>query len=630
MGALLASGIIPPLLALLVYAPVLGHGLLWDDSAILERQLPGLTVSKALLPPSNLHQWSYHYYRPMVVLSLLLDRALYGTDPFGYHLTVLLLHAAVSYSVFLLGTRWMSPARATLGGSLFAVFPLHAECVGWIAGRTDVLASLFGVLAVALFSKGLGPWAGSRALREGSSPPGGFSRLALAGSGALFLGALLSKESAIALVPVFLAAAWMGGAVRYPRMAGWALGVVLASVGIYLAMRVLLNPGARTAAITTGGHPALRAVLGAGFYFPTHLLAPFGSPYRLSPPSGILLTLAAVGLVGLGIFAGIRSFQRCRWDCFLPLLWVAATCSATAAAAAWNLTRTPVADRYLYMPAVGWCLLLAAMSTTLDSRSALARRGWLGTALGLALAGVYMIGSHQRTPLYADEMSFWTAAVAAEPASGAAWINLGNALYAHGQSDRAVDSYRRALSLPLSAQDRSLALTDLGAVLYQNDRLEEAERILREAAALAPNSSTQSFNLGAFLYQKGLASQSRSDAEEARRAFEEARVHLRRAVDREATHSRAWMLLGHCEQYRGNAVAARGAWTRVIEIDGPEGPVGREAAIALSRTGPRGLPRGGGAVSTSGCGALNDSPCMLGSIPEGHFRQIFVDSRPTP
>src|SRR5206468_5544749 len=78
-------------------------------------------------------------------------RMRYGAEPLGYHATVWLLHAACVWAVFLLARRLMPHATAVLGASLFAVFPLHPECVGWIAGRNDILAGLFCALAAAVW-----------------------------------------------------------------------------------------------------------------------------------------------------------------------------------------------------------------------------------------------------------------------------------------------------------------------------------------------------------------------------------------------------------------------------------------------------------------------------------------------
>ena len=94
-------------------------------------------------------------WHPLTWLSLQLDGTLWNSgptgipDPWGYHLTNVLLHAANAALVFLVfrsltGAYWRSIAVALL----FAVHPLRVESVAWIAERKDVLSAFFGLLAM--------------------------------------------------------------------------------------------------------------------------------------------------------------------------------------------------------------------------------------------------------------------------------------------------------------------------------------------------------------------------------------------------------------------------------------------------------------------------------------------------
>jgi hypothetical protein len=100
------------------------------------------------------------FFRPLISLSFFLNYQLFGLDPAGYYLTNLLLHAAnaslVSYLawLFLRDTSGQPlPTGATVSalaaGACFAVTPTLGESVVWIAGRTDLIASFFGLLACA-------------------------------------------------------------------------------------------------------------------------------------------------------------------------------------------------------------------------------------------------------------------------------------------------------------------------------------------------------------------------------------------------------------------------------------------------------------------------------------------------
>jgi tetratricopeptide (TPR) repeat protein len=596
-----------------VWLPVLTHGLLWDDPVILERQLPGLTVAKILAPPAGLYQWTYHYYRPVTMLSLLLDHTLYGSEPFGYHLTVLLLHAAAAWAVYALARRIASPLAAVLGASLFAVFPASAECVGWIAGRNDILAGLFSALAAAVFLAAVGF---GRSPREKH-----VSVRLLGGSAALFLLALLSKESAVGLVPVLAAAAWAAGLRGRDLIAA---GVAAAApIATTFAMRAVLDPHTAGESFAPGALSPAAAVFWTAAFFPVHLVAPFfGSVYRLAPPASATFALGAALLVAAGIGLTVKAGPKRRPDLFLSLVWILAAIAAASAAAAWNVTRTPVADRYFYLPAIGWCVLLGALvagrpqverdvperassgakPAPRSGRGAKGARSGVGglgdavlvdaggaralglrLALGWALVGVFIVVCLVRRPIYADDRAFWTAATAAEPDSGAALMNLGNVLARDGDLEGAQRTYRRALDKSLGSADLSLVLTDLGSVLYQAGKMAEAEGILRRAVTIDGAGATANFNLGAFLFQKGMERLKAGDIPGSRPPIEEARPYLEKALSQDASHVRALTLLGHCYQSEGRIPEARAAYERAIRIDGRNGYIGREAAAALDQ-----------------------------------------------
>ena len=86
---------------------------------------------------------------PLTWLSHMLDMTLFGNNPLGHHLENLFLHIANALLLMhilnrLTGHIWRSAAVALL----FALHPLHVESVAWIAERKDVLSTLFFLLTV--------------------------------------------------------------------------------------------------------------------------------------------------------------------------------------------------------------------------------------------------------------------------------------------------------------------------------------------------------------------------------------------------------------------------------------------------------------------------------------------------
>ena len=139
-----------PALALLAYWNSLGGEFVWDDrTLILDGNLGGAWGRLDELFTSNFFyraefEPTYGYYRPVTTLSYVLDYWIWGLQPFGYHLTNVLLHASCSVWVGLILMRLeFDSGPAILAALLFAVHPIHTESVAWISGRTDLLAFFF-------------------------------------------------------------------------------------------------------------------------------------------------------------------------------------------------------------------------------------------------------------------------------------------------------------------------------------------------------------------------------------------------------------------------------------------------------------------------------------------------------
>ena len=91
------------------------------------------------------------YYRPLLTWSVVIDYLVWGTNPFGYHLTNVLLHTLNALLVAHIIVRLAGPGKrypALLAALVFTFHPLHPEAVAWIAGRVDVLSAFFFLLTV--------------------------------------------------------------------------------------------------------------------------------------------------------------------------------------------------------------------------------------------------------------------------------------------------------------------------------------------------------------------------------------------------------------------------------------------------------------------------------------------------
>jgi hypothetical protein len=483
------------LLALFVYAGALGNDFLVDDEIIVTaniRLAPGQGPLEIFRRPEQFADFTLPYYRPLTNLTYWMDSRLWGLRPGGFHCTNWLLHAAntlLTFEVVLaLGGR---PLLALLAALLFAGHPMHSESVVMVQGRTDLLATLLLLVSLlALF-------------RSLSAPPGGRNALAGCGCLAALAGALLSKETAFTWPVMAGAAVWaLPAASRGPRRrwAGLLAGGLVVAAGVLVLRGTILG---RLAPVDVPPFDATRLGLGA-ITLATYLgllVWPFSFtflhvlpvPQSLTEPraAGALLLAAAVGtgLVLLGRRHRLAALGG-LWT-LIPLLPVL------------NLFPIPgfaLAERYLYLPSVGFCLLAALAA---DGLARLANRNALrasGLAALAALLGAFALTIQARITEWADPLRAYESMAARAPASFFAQGKLGLEYQRAGRLPEAAAALQRARDLE---PGNPVAWNNLGVALAALGRLAEARDAYRQAIRLRPEYVKAHENLAAVLAALG-------------------------------------------------------------------------------------------------------------------------------
>ncbi|HSC57246.1 MAG TPA: hypothetical protein VLC51_08575, partial [Nitrospira sp.] len=97
-----------------------------------------------------------HMVRPVLYATFLIDRALYGESPMGYHLLNLLLHLGSGFFIYWILTRAVTEDTLRLPlwvSLLFLIHPIQTETVTYISGRASGLMSFFYLLALFFYIK---------------------------------------------------------------------------------------------------------------------------------------------------------------------------------------------------------------------------------------------------------------------------------------------------------------------------------------------------------------------------------------------------------------------------------------------------------------------------------------------
>ena len=514
------------LATLAAFWPVLHNGFVnWDDGANIQDNLSyrGLGWTQLKWMWTTFHMG---HYQPLSWISLGLDYLAWGMDPFGYHLTNVLLHminAVLFYFVALRLLRaGMSGPSATEGtrpghGALFAALifalhPLRVESVAWATERRDVLSGAFYLAAILFYLKA-------------GAPAGLKARLRCLRAALLCcLLSLLSKAIGVTL-PIALLILDVYPLRRLPGdprrwLAPQARAVLLEKTPFLLASLpfgiIALLAQRHTGVIARFASVGILARLAlsffaAAFYLwktlaPIHLLP----LYARAPQFDVWARpfLASVGVV-VALSAAFFKLRR-RWP---------------AGLAAWCyylITLLPVlgivlcgiyraADRYTYLPCLAWALIAGAAIQRALQRSDGLRR----TALMLALIGMTAglgVLTWRQCRIWHDSKTLWGYTLSLDSRCAPARNNLGTALAREGSATEAIAEFRSALSID---PDYAEAHNNLGTAWARQGRPAQAVAEYRQALAIEPAYAMARDNLGAVLLGEGKLAEALSEYRQA-------------------------------------------------------------------------------------------------------------------
>jgi tetratricopeptide (TPR) repeat protein len=394
---------------------------------------------------------------------------------------------------------------------LFSVLPAHTEAIGWIQGRVDLVSSTLLLLALlALFRS------------QGSVGPTCWHWSALAGL--IFLGALLAKESVVALPLAWTV--WEISAIRRGDSNRRGAGVVSRFLSLFLAGLVYWTLRVRAVgalvsfplSLSAIGLRALALLSVLGEYgrillFPDLTLNFYSGIRVAATPTVLAISLVVALVVGSALAAAWRWAPE-----FLPwVAWVPIMLSPPLLFILYEPAPEVgfyTAERFLYLPSVGWCVLLGSLVARFLEAQAKARRSRLGLmTFGAVLAGYAGLTLLRLLP-WADPVDLYLAMKAQPNLSAAVRIlahnNLGRVYLERGDFTPARTEFQAALRLN---PDSAFAYNNMGVLLIREGNPIEARQWLEKAIHLDPTYGDSFGNLGA-------AYEATGDLPAARRAYE--------------------------------------------------------------------------------------------------------------
>lgn len=537
-------------LGFFVYANSMNGKFVWDDIFLIVNN-PSIKNAAGFAkiftrPVAAGIERTYGFYRPLQMASYAFDYSFWRLNPFGYHLTNVLAHIFVALAIFkLIRLLYGDGLLSLVTAAFFLVHPIQTEVVSYVSGRADSLAMFFMLVSFIGY------------VQQGrSKSPAGYGLLLCA-----YGLALLSRENSL-ILPVLLGLYHYAFKKKLLKREFFSV-LGLTAIYIFLRLTVLksLSPHARFETVIGERLPGFFVAMSQYvrlllFPFPLHMeygnrLFGFAEPKALI---GLLMTVL------LWVFAlREREDRRGAFFCigwfFVALLPVSNLFPVNAY----------MAEHWLYLPSVGYFLLLAQGLVFLYRTGRLKSYGILGISALLIFYSFLTIRQnaywrdpvlfYERTLQYAPEsprannnlgilykekgrvreaLDLFKKTIKVSPRHASAYNNLGKSYRDLGRAQEAIELYKKAIEInPEFAQayinlcqaygdagqtaqalaacgkaieiapDEATAYSNLGAVFYHSGRLEEAAALFKKAIEVNPDEALAYNNLGSLYIVSG-------------------------------------------------------------------------------------------------------------------------------
>lgn len=476
-------------------------------------------------------------YLPIRDLSAAIQFKLFGENPLPYRLVQVLLYGISSVFLFLFFGKVGVPKELCIWAiAFFAVHPIHVEPVVWLSSHKDILSLFFVSLFLLAYA---------------------YERLWLA---LVFLGLAMGSKYPVLIMPVVLPFVdrCLGRFIGFRRyIPFFLLSIACFSWASYVGdhvqyghanvgdgfFSIILN----TLVFVDGSIRHLLTPLDLQLYYPFHKAISFLDVRVLRGA----LELFLAGLIlwyyryrSIGVVFGIVVFLFG----LLPMI------------------RAPqihlLADRYLLISSIGFCLLLATAFMKISIPI-------LRRSLAFILVGVFAFLTIAQQQVWSSSLRLWEyTAQGRSPVHPYVWKNLAKMLQKKNQWSEARTIYRKALAgMPENDLEYLNLLTELGFVELQIGNLVSAEQMLHKALKKDPNHAKAYVNLGIIYIRQGKP--------------QRARKYFRKAAHANPYDSTAYFNLARLDFERGDFASVR-KWLRFLEYLAPKDPKTEKIKKALS------------------------------------------------
>ena len=531
-----------------LFSPSLLNDFVWDDVEVISKSQVSFDASNivnVIVPPVDENKRA-RYYRPAVYASMVSDYSAWGVSPLGFHLSNIIFFSVSAVLFYFMAFSILTGFRKDYAGPaafvsalLFTAHPIHVESVSWVAGRTDVLCGLFFFMAVlSHVSSHRLPWI-------------------LILTALSFTLSLLSKEVAVTFIAVALVYDLLSrNFIKRSSIPRYLIYIAILILYLYLRGRAFVNMPEIGDAVIADAAPeigngseadyavsktavyieALKTLSNAALVYVSKLIFPYNlNAFISSVPKEIYYTLASAFLAFILLALSAWSIVKKENVTGFSILWVLVTLAPSLAVAVYPIASTPMAERYLFIPSAGFCLLAGYILVSAGRKEELKRPAW---ALGIIIILAFTLLTFERQSVWRGDLPLWRDVVLKSPYHPLPHTNYGLALSKEGAYDEALRHYRIALlpEMKDSPRGKSVTANNLGLLYIDTEDYPRAESWFYKAREFDPGNGRTYYHLGLIYFIKGELGGSRA-------SYDKAEKYLRQSLDRYYRFGKANLLL---------------------------------------------------------------------------------------
>lgn len=469
------------LVTVAVYCTSLKNGFVWDDALIIVNNplLEKLGNIPRIILSEDTAMGFTGYYRPVTYISFALERAVWGLNPAGYHLTNLVLHIIAALLFYrVIAALFNKERQAFVAALIFALHPIAGETVNFLAGgRNTLLSASFALLSLLCYIN-----------------------KKHAAAVASFTVAIFSKEFALLLPMVFLMHDYRLRREKIP-FRGYLLYLI--PIACYLTLRSFAVKKANFLDSINLSDTLTAPYLVVRYFM--NMASPFQLKILYDVHPSVITSMLCLGVI-VSLMVAVYYFRKhdeILFSAFWAFLFLLPVINIIPLESA-----SLMADRYAYFSLMGFALLLATLVCTLNGRAM--------AVVVVTLCAIYASIDVRRNSIWKDEVGFFTRMTVDAPGKFDGFQNLGMLYYKKGDSARAIHYLSVALLKPdISAR----FLIGSASVFWKENILDMTEKSLLKALELEPANPEPYLMLIALYERNGSGMQAASIREKAEGRF---------------------------------------------------------------------------------------------------------------